>query len=56
MLAHPKPKDRASPVETAFRTIAAEPTVRGFQTKRGGRWYASTVQAVWEARRRYALT
>jgi hypothetical protein len=40
----------------AFRTIAAELTVQGFQTKRGGRWYASTVQAVWEARRCYALT
>lgn len=37
-----------------FRTIAAELAQSGHRTKRGGRWHASTVRALWAARRRYA--
>jgi hypothetical protein len=41
-------------VGVTFRTLAAELTARGFRTKRGGRWHASTVRAIWEGRARYA--
>lgn len=38
---------------TAFREIAAALTAAGHRTKRGGRWHASTVRAVWERRALY---
>lgn len=38
-----------------FRQIAAELTAKGYRTKRGGRWHASTVRAVWSGRKRYKL-
>jgi len=37
----------------SFRRIAAELEKAGHRTKRGGRWYASTVAAVWKRRARY---
>lgn len=37
----------------SFRRIAAELEKAGSSTKRGGRWYASTVRAIWERRSRY---
>ena len=37
-----------------FRTIAAELTAGGIRTKRGGRWFDSTVRTVWRGRARYA--
>jgi site-specific DNA recombinase len=37
----------------AFRVIAAELKTRSVPTKRGGRWHASTVRAVWHGRDRY---
>lgn len=37
-----------------FRAIAAELRMRGERTKRGGRWHASTVRAIWQGRERYA--
>jgi DNA invertase Pin-like site-specific DNA recombinase len=38
----------------SFRAIAAELRLRGARTKRGGRWHASTVRAIWQGRARYA--
>jgi hypothetical protein len=37
-----------------FREIAEALTAAGHETKRGGRWHASTVRAVWERRALYA--
>jgi hypothetical protein len=37
-----------------FREIAEALTTAGHPTKRGGRWHASTVRAVWERRGLYA--
>lgn len=39
---------------TAFQTAARELGARGLWTKRGGRWHASTVRALWLGRDRYA--
>jgi site-specific DNA recombinase len=36
-----------------FRTIAGELASRGLRTKRGGKWHASTVRAVWGRRAGY---
>lgn len=37
----------------SFRKIACELVQSGHQTKRGGRWHASTVRAIWQGRSRY---
>lgn len=37
-----------------FRAIAAELIAQGLPTKRGGRWYDSTVRIIWRGRGRYA--
>lgn len=38
----------------SFRTIATELQAAGHATKRGGRWWASSVRAVWARRHEYA--
>jgi site-specific DNA recombinase len=39
--------------KATYRAIAAELTDRGYRTKRGRQWHASTVRAIWGRRDRY---
>jgi hypothetical protein len=39
----------------SFGRIAAELAAAGHRTKRGGRWYGSTVHAIWQRRAVYRL-